>query len=396
MKIIQKLFIVAVFLALASCAKQDTIYKQYIVDGGYIYPAKPIDVSILSGYKRVIVRWTMPMDPSLKTAKLYWDSNASSQEFDYSDYPEGVVEAVVDSLEDRSYTFNIVNYDTAGNSSLSVEVTATPFGDGWLSSHAERTVLSSRMIGDDAIVSMKDPTDEMAVTRFRYIKKDGTTVIGPKLVSTESQCVLADAKPGQYFEYQSGFCPAEGVDTVWTFNWTQSPKPVSYNIDTDIATVTVTSNQVRDNYLPRLVIDGISDDQASRWYSAQDATYRSIFPKILVIDTHLLGDNMMTFDSFTLFQDPDADGQTRRYIRGVSIYVSESKLNPDDDNYLRNFGESVANVNLVQTEAVQTINAVTPKKGRYIAIVFRTSYNSIGYIDLWELEALGWCESKII
>lgn len=336
------------------------------------------------------------MDPSLKTAKLYWDSNASSQEFDYSDYPEGVVEAVVDSLEDRSYTFNIVNYDTAGNSSLSVEVTATPFGDGWLSSHAERTVLSSRMIGDDAIVSMKDPTDEMAVTRFRYIKKDGTTVIGPKLVSTESQCVLADAKPGQYFEYQSGFCPAEGVDTVWTFNWTQSPKPVSYNIDTDIATVTVTSNQVRDNYLPRLVIDGISDDQASRWYSAQDATYRSIFPKILVIDTHLLGDNMMTFDSFTLFQDPDADGQTRRYIRGVSIYVSESKLNPDDDNYLRNFGESVANVNLVQTEAVQTINAVTPKKGRYIAIVFRTSYNSIGYIDLWELEALGWCESKII
>ena len=132
-------------LAAASCAKQDTVYKEWVKEGGYIYPAKPLNVEVQQGYKRIVVQWTLPMDPSIRTAKLFWDNYTFEREFNYADYPGGVVKTVIDGLEDRSYTFDIVNYDAEGNRSLVSEITTSPFAESWLVSHAERTIVSSEM-----------------------------------------------------------------------------------------------------------------------------------------------------------------------------------------------------------------------------------------------------------
>ena len=109
------ILILTAALALASCAKQDAIYKQFVKEGGIIYPAKPINVVARRGYQRVVLKWDAPMDPSLRTVKVFWDGTSHSQEFNYADYPGGSIETVVDNLEDRSYTFSIVNYDGDGN-----------------------------------------------------------------------------------------------------------------------------------------------------------------------------------------------------------------------------------------------------------------------------------------
>ena len=119
-----------------------------------------------------------------------------------------------------------------------------------------------------------------------------------------------------------------------------------------------------------------------------------LFPKILVIDTKLSGDNAMTFNHFVFYEDPDPEGQTRRYIRSVNVYVGDTKFNPDDANYARTFGDPVLTVSLNQLSAVQDFIVATPKRGRYIALVFRNSYNSSGFVDLWELEAFGYVEKN--
>jgi hypothetical protein len=49
---------------------------------------------------------------------------------------------------------------------------------------------------------------------------------------------------------------------------------------------------------------------------------------------------------------------------------------------------------MTQNEPVQEFVPASPKAGRYIAIVFRNSYNSTGFIDLWEFEAFGYVEPK--
>ena len=104
------LLTVGVAVALSSCGGQDEIYKEWVKKGGYDYPAKAVNLSSVIGYKSVIINWEKPMDPAVTTATLFWDNYASSQSIDYADYSDGKVSMEVGNLEDRSYTFDIVNY----------------------------------------------------------------------------------------------------------------------------------------------------------------------------------------------------------------------------------------------------------------------------------------------
>ena len=36
------------------------------------------------------------MDPSLRTAKVFWDNRTQSRDFNYADYPAGKLEATID------------------------------------------------------------------------------------------------------------------------------------------------------------------------------------------------------------------------------------------------------------------------------------------------------------
>ncbi len=86
---------------------------------------------------------------------------AKSRDIDYGDFADGKVTIVVDSLEDRSYTFDVVNFDGEDNKSLPAEMTIFPYGDSWLISRSERAVVSAIMDGDDAKIEMTKATDEM-------------------------------------------------------------------------------------------------------------------------------------------------------------------------------------------------------------------------------------------
>lgn len=136
-KIAFNILTVPVLAVLAvSCGGQDEIYKEWVKKGGYDYPAKAINLSSVIGYQNVIVNWEKPMDPAVRTATLFWDNYAKSIDVDYADYPDGKVSIEVGELEDRSYTFDIVNYDDVGNKSLAAEITVSPYGDGWMVSRS--------------------------------------------------------------------------------------------------------------------------------------------------------------------------------------------------------------------------------------------------------------------
>lgn len=388
MKKIYLIIITAISLVISSCGKQDTVYKEFVREGGFIYPAKAINLTADRGFQRIVLNWEVPMDPSIRTGKLFWDSRTQSMDFDYSAYPDGKVSVAITDLEDRSYTFEIVNYDAEEHASLAVEITSSPFGDSWLVSHAERTMIFAEMEGTDAVITMGKPTDEFVATRFRYKNTAGATVVS-KPFYVDEEIRLPDAQKWEFLEFQSAFSSEEGIDTTWIGNWSKSPYPLATNVEST-SPVTVTANQIRDNFKPNLILDGIKDSVDSRWYSSDKAAYRGIFPKILVIDTKLIGDNAMTFNHFIFYEDPDPDGQTRRLIRNVEVFVGDSKFNPDDANYSHSFGEPVLVARLNQLNPVQDFVLATPKRGRYIAIVFTNSYNSTGFIDLWEFEAFGY------
>jgi len=349
----------------------------------------------VTGYKSVIINWEKPMDPAVRTARLYWDNYASSVDVNYADYPDGKVSVSVGDLEDRSYTFDIVNYDDAGNQSLASEITVSPYSDSWMVSRSERSVARAEMDenGKDAKIVMSKATDEMVATRFRYKNLQNEwvnceTVLKPG----ENEVTFPNALKGKRFEYASSFCPAAGKDTVWSA-WTRSVDGISYALDGKRWNVTVTKNQYFGINVADNIFDGNKDLSAFSWHSSKSDATKNQFPKILSIDTQKAFGEEYAFTRFEFYEHPDQP--TLRYIKDFVIYVGSSYYNPDDSDYLNNYGIPFIGTQFKTDERMSSASATQGATGRYFSIVFKNSWNTKdGFIDLWELVPYGYIPSQ--
>lgn len=376
---------------LVSCGGQDEIYKEWIKEGGYDYPAKAINMTYLQGYQKITLMWEKPMDPAVKRAILYWDNYAKSRDIDYGDFADGKVTIVVDSLEDRSYTFDVVNFDGEDNKSLPAEMTIFPYGDSWLISRSERAVVSAIMDGDDAKIEMTKATDEMVATRFRYKDATGAWVNCETILKPgTNEITLPGALKGKRFEYSSAFCPSYGRDTVWR-PWTISNDGISYKINASRWNVTVTTNQVFSENTPDKIIDG-KVSSAYRWHSSRTEGTSNIFPKILSIDTGTSPGAEFAFTKFVFYEHPNT--VSMRYIKNYVMFIGSSPYDPNADDYATAFGIPFLSGIMSTANPTSEVAASTGAAGRYIAIVFPNSWSSDGYIDLWELEPYGYIPSE--
>lgn len=378
-------------VGLYSCQNQDDIYQEFVKKGGYVYPQKTNGLATYSGYKRIKLVWDVPKDPSVRTAKVYWNNKVDVRDVDYAAHVGDRVELIVDGLEERAYTFQLVNFDSNGNQSMVSEVTVSPYAENWLMTHAERTVSSAEVKGTAADLVMSYGTNEMIATRFRYVNKNGETVVyDQNLDASSNKISLPDAVSGKRFEYSSSYCPAEGLDTIWN-GWTRSPNPISGRLDCTSWGTAVTANQIYGTSVPGNVFDGIIDAN-HRWHSSTSTTYRPVFPKIMVVDA--MKDSYY-INKLVMYQHPTS---TSRYANSVEIYWGNQPFDPDAGaEYAASpgFAAAIANMTYLTTTfyfstAVWGKTWSDMQNFRYCAIVWKNSRSSYGYIDLWEIEFYGY------
>lgn len=373
----------AILGSVVSCTSQDDIYKEFIKDGGYIYPAKAANITSETGFQKVTLFWPVPKDPSLRSARVYWDNYTDSLDLNYSDFSD-TVSVTITNLADRSYTFDIVNFDKLGNKSIAAEKSATPYGMNWLSTHEERQFKHAWVDGTTATVQLTESTSEMVATKFRYKNLDGEWVeFGPRMTPREVNFKLTNAMRGKYFEFSSGFLPSDGRDTAW-MEWTKSSYPIVYPLDTKDWTVTATTGGTMGENTPDKIFDGIADAN-HRWHS----TAGNNFPKILSIDTNCEAGKEPTYKTFSMSRNPTT---SYRYIFNFQIFTGNEPFNPDEKNFASVFGTPICNSFLYWGDNPGSRNC-TMESGRYIAIVFTNSRNKQGYLDLWELTVWGYIEA---
>ena len=373
----------AILGSVVSCTSQDDIYKEFIKDGGYIYPAKAANITSETGFQKVTLFWPVPKDPSLRSARVYWDNYTDSLDLNYSDFSD-TVSVTITNLADRSYTFDIVNFDKLGNKSIAAEKSATPYGMNWLSTHEERQFKHAWVDGTTATVQLTESTSEMVATKFRYKNLDGEWVeFGPRMTPREVNFKLTNAMRGKYFEFSSGFLPSDGRDTAW-MEWTKSSYPIVYPLDTKDWTVTATTGGTMGENTPDKIFDGIADAN-HRWHS----TAGNNFPKILSIDTNCEAGKEPTYKTFSMARNPK---MSYRYIFNFQIFTGNEPFNPDEKNFASVFGTPICNSLLYWGDNPGNRNC-TMESGRYIAIVFTNSRNKQGYLDLWELTVWGYIEA---
>ena len=106
----------------------------------------------------------------------------------------------------------------------------------------------------------------------------------------------------------------------------------------------------------------------------------------------LLTGEEFAFTGFTFCENNTA--ASLRYIKDYTIYVGSSYYNPDDADYLKNFGIPFIGGTLSTSADQYSVNVTQGATGRYIAIVFKNSWNAEdGFIDLWELIPYGYIPS---
>lgn len=391
-KIKYLLMALLVVLCVSSCKDQDEIYKEFVKVGGYINPEKTNGLHAFRGHNRVKLVWKMPKDPSVTSAKIYWNNNVDVLDIDYTTRLGEYTEQVIDNLEERSYTFQLINFDADGNKSMISEITVAPYAANWLLTHAERTVTSSEIVGSDAQIEMSFGTDEMIATRFRYIDTNGDTIqLEETMDLLTNKITFLNAVSGRKFEYSSSFCPPEGLDTIWNA-WIKSPTAIAGKLDCKSWNVTVTTGQIWDNsFLPSKAVDGVID-RNYRWCSA-NGELAKVFPKIMVVDNQK---DSYYINKVSLYQDQAT--YNRRYGNSVEMYWGNEPFDPDAGTDYANspgFADAIAKGNWQTTTfwfstATWTRTWSQMQEFQYFAIVWKNSRSGSGWIDLWEIEFYGY------
>ena len=385
----RKLLYISLIAALVgsftSCKDQDDIYKEWVVPGGSIYPEKASGLRAILGSGRVQLKWAAPKDPAVKRAVITWDNGEKTREISYADFEgQDSILVEINDLKEQSHSFTITNYDTENHVSMTSEKSASPYGPIWLSTHAERTIKSAEVAtGINASVALGFGTNEMVATKFRYINNDGEWVVTEPVPSAQTSVVFENAKVGTRYQYCSGYCPSEGLDTIWN-EWSNSPTPIAGKLSH--ANWSVEAPGYSNGYPPENAIDGvISGNFANSWWW-NNGTY----PKIFLVD---MGNETTFINKIVLYQN-SGNWYSGRTLYNVECYAGNEKF---DINAGADYANTSAFKNAVfkhttmvfwNGSASATWNLGEMKNCRYFCFVIKNTRRNGSSIN--EIDAFGY------
>ncbi|MDR3245158.1 MAG: hypothetical protein LBT50_01845, partial [Prevotellaceae bacterium] len=201
-----------------SCKDMDSMYKEFLVPNGVVYPQKADSLKIYSGVGKVRITWFKAKDPNVAKARIYWNNYTDSTNVSIPANNE-IISVDIANLNENTYTFYVVTYDDDGNASIPSEITGAVFGDTYIISLARRTILSELVDGTGVWKinwGSANVTEGAIASEIEYQKLDGSkkTVTIP---ASESVTIISDAEAGTEYRYRTlYFVPGKFMETVYS------------------------------------------------------------------------------------------------------------------------------------------------------------------------------------
>ncbi|MDR3245946.1 MAG: hypothetical protein LBT50_05880 [Prevotellaceae bacterium] len=199
-----------------SCKEMDSIYQEFVVPNGLVYPQKADSLKIYSGVGKVRITWFKAKDPNVAKARIYWNNYTDSIDVSIPANSE-IVSANIAGLDENTYTFYVVTYDDDNNASIPNEITGAVFGDSYIIGLAMRPILSET-VDRTGIWTINWGNANIAggaiATEIEYQKSDGSkkTITIPV---SETVTVISDAETGTEYRYRTlYFVPEKFMETV--------------------------------------------------------------------------------------------------------------------------------------------------------------------------------------
>lgn len=203
----------------ASCSKMDATYSEFLKKGETIYIGKADSVKSYAGKNRLKLSWLFIGDPKISKYKIYWNNRTDSiiQLFQRNPGVDSV-NAIINSLKEGIYNFEIFSFDNLGNTSIKVEAQGIVYGAEYQASLLNRGLKKASILSGTSIVNLEwlksDITDIGVNVNYTGIDGNQHKLFVPK---DEIYSNLIDYKSGTSFNYRTLFLPeANAIDTFLT------------------------------------------------------------------------------------------------------------------------------------------------------------------------------------
>ncbi|GAA4303590.1 DUF4998 domain-containing protein [Compostibacter hankyongensis] len=196
----------------------DATYEGFLKGGEHIYRELPDSIQVFPGHNRIKISWQLLANPAIVKGKIFWNNGKDSVEVPVSQASGKMkLSAVINSLDEGSYTFEIYTYDKAGNASIPVDTTGNVYGDAYISSLANRLIQNASIVGDKVkILWYKAPEGRVLGTELSFTDQDGDTHLME--VPTDSDTTTFNIHPqGDSLKYRTLYIPDSlAIDTFYT------------------------------------------------------------------------------------------------------------------------------------------------------------------------------------
>lgn len=203
-------------MALFACTKMDHTYAPYLENGEIIYLGAPYQLEVHSGRERVEIQFTQSKDPNTVKYIIYWNNRQKKLEVQ-PDKANVVQKTLVTGLTESDYTFEIVAYDKAGNSSTpgSALVSGRALGSAFEAELFIRKVATMNCRKGMALdFSSVDTTCKYTVATYRNTMQ---APVQRKISNTAAlKDTLKDIDPlVDVITFRTAYVPEKGIDTFF-------------------------------------------------------------------------------------------------------------------------------------------------------------------------------------
>lgn len=260
-----------------ACEEADSIHKDFIVEGGLVYPAKASAAKAHPGRNRVEISWLRGTDPSVTGARIYWNNYTDSITVAISPDAD-TVRTLIDQLEEKPYVFHIVTFDEDNNASIPVELLTAAYGEKYQESLLSRPLnLVVSSLNDTLTLEWgsADIANGAYATQVLYTDNEGKSRV--ELVDAAlGSSTLSGLAPGSSLRYRTIYLPDTlSIDTFYT-GYLESG-----HFSFDKSEWTIVDFSSEHSGAANTVFNAIDGTDATRWHSLSGG---SAYPHHITID----------------------------------------------------------------------------------------------------------------
>lgn len=291
-----------------SCKKMDSTFRQYVVTGGNVYPAKATSPLVYSGRNRIKIAWLRGADASVTKAKIYWNNKLDSVSVDIPATGD-TISAIIGNLLEKQYNFTVITSDGKGHFSVPVDLLGESFSTRYESLLLTRPINSSEVdpSGNLTITwGLANASGGAYATDVQYTNTSNATTIRRFPVSQASS-TINDYKAGTTFQYRTVYLP--GIRSIDSFFTPYVTQYVSSKINKSTWLATADSYALTSQFPNGSPARAIDDNIATYWHT--ETTSSRVYPHWLSVDMKkpisitrveltCRQDNFTTFTAFTV------------------------------------------------------------------------------------------------